>query len=120
MRLFRSLTWENDVVVDLLISYSNRLDLADDLTVTLSKLDQAVRDNRSVKCSVNNARLPTVWRVSDRLSEADIERLITYYREGTTAKELATEFEIGLTNVKRLLREHGARRKDNPTWAGSD
>jgi DNA-binding transcriptional regulator LsrR (DeoR family) len=51
-----------------------------------------------------------VWRVSDRLSEADLYGLVCGYRAGTTARELAEQFNISKSSVKRLLRERGVRR----------
>jgi transposase len=51
-----------------------------------------------------------VWRVSDRLSETDLCSLVSGYRAGTTARELAEQFNISKSSVKRLLREQGIRR----------
>jgi hypothetical protein len=50
--------------------------------------------------------------VCDRLAPENITHLIERYHAGATAKELAAQYSIGLTDVKRLLREHRARRKD--------
>ena len=106
--------------MDLLSSYSNRLDIAADLAVSLHKLVQATKDERPAGCkSVRSEQPPTVWRVADRMTDEDVHQLIARYIDGTTARMLATEFKIGLTNVKRLIREHGARRKDNRARAGS-
>jgi hypothetical protein len=60
--------------------------------------------------SVRSEQAPRVWRVSDRLSEADLCRLVCCYRAGTTARELAEQFNISKSSVKRLLRERGVRR----------
>jgi len=46
-----------------------------------------------------------------------VQLLITCYHEGATLKELSAEFKIGLTTVKRLLREQKARRKDRQDFA---
>jgi hypothetical protein len=101
-------------VVDLLLSYSKRPDIADDLAAVLDKLDRAKRDQSAKPMSVKSEKPPTVRRVSDRLSEADIQRLIARYRQGATGRELAVEFKLGLTSVKLLLRERGVRRRGQP------
>lgn len=51
-----------------------------------------------------------MWRVSDRLSEADLWSLIASYRAGTTAGALTEEVKISNSGVKRLLRQRGIRR----------
>jgi hypothetical protein len=60
--------------------------------------------------SVRSDQTPRLWRVSDRLDEADLGKLISCYRSGTTARELAEWFSIGKSSVKRLLRARGVRR----------
>ena len=104
--------------MDLLLSYSKRPDIGDDLATVLDKLGRAERDQSAKPLSVKSDQPPSVWRVADRLSEADIQRLITRYREGVTIKEVAAEFRISLGSVKRLLRERGARRKDSQSAIG--
>ena len=51
-----------------------------------------------------------MWRVSDRLSEAELHSLASGYLAGITARELAEHFKINKRSVKRLLRERGIRR----------
>jgi transposase len=60
--------------------------------------------------AVRSEQPPRVWRVSDRLGEADICSLVSGYRAGTTARELAEQFNISKSSVKNLLRERGVRR----------
>ena len=50
------------------------------------------------------------WQVVDRLSVEDIKALVEAYIAGTTARELAVQYGIGMTTVKRVLRERGIRR----------
>ncbi|MEQ3551751.1 hypothetical protein WIS52_14855 [Pseudonocardia nematodicida] len=45
------------------------------------------------------------------LGEAGIARMIEDYRNGAEAKELASCYGFGLTTVKRVLREEGARKR---------
>ena len=51
------------------------------------------------------------WQVADRLTEEDVTALVEAYRTGTTARELATQYGIGMTTVKRMLRERGVRKR---------
>jgi hypothetical protein len=99
--------------VDLLTAYSKRSGLLFDLARAVEQLcGREVGDLGGVR-SVRSEQAPRVWRVRDRLSEADIRSLIcliSRYREGVTTRELAEYFNIGITSVKRLLREHGVRR----------
>jgi response regulator of citrate/malate metabolism len=50
------------------------------------------------------------WSLRDRLTERDITKLITAYRNGATAASLATAHGLSLKSVKRLLRTAGVRR----------
>lgn len=100
------------VLVGVLLWYSKRPDIADDLERTLRKLTHALSEaqgdgSKSVRNDHHRSR---VW-VRDRLTEEDVERLIVRYREGATQRELVKEFKIGCTSLKRLLRERGIQRK---------
>ena len=50
------------------------------------------------------------WQVADRLSEEDVAALVEAYRTGATAHELAAQYGLGMTTVKRMLRERGVRK----------
>ncbi|MGH3807522.1 MAG: helix-turn-helix domain-containing protein [Pseudonocardiaceae bacterium] len=50
-------------------------------------------------------------RLRDRLSPGDVKTLIDLYRSGATAKQVAEKFGVSLRSVKRLLHQHGVRRK---------
>jgi DNA invertase Pin-like site-specific DNA recombinase len=65
--------------------------------------------------SVRSEQAPRVWRIYDRLSEADIRSLVSSYRVGTTARELAEQFKISKSSVKQILRERGIRRTSPAT-----
>jgi hypothetical protein len=58
--------------------------------------------------SVRSARSPREWRVGDRLSEADTERLVTDFTAGTSKRKLAEQYGISESSIKRLIRQHGA------------
>ena len=45
------------------------------------------------------------WRLVDRLGERVIDELLRDRRQGATQRELADRYDIGLSSVKRILRE---------------
>lgn len=51
---------------------------------------------------------------SERLSEADRQAIIERFRAGSTREQLANEYGVSLSTVKRLLRKAGVRRQDRP------
>ncbi|MGH4017512.1 MAG: helix-turn-helix domain-containing protein [Pseudonocardiaceae bacterium] len=51
------------------------------------------------------------WSLRDRYSPEDLQTMIGLYRSGSTARQVAEAFGIGLTSMKRVLREHGVRRE---------
>ena len=88
--------------MDLLTAYSKRLDLLSALVSAVERLRAKDAEPETGR-SVRSEQAPRVWRVRDRLSEADIRNLISRHQEGVTARELAEHFNIGMTSVKRLL-----------------
>jgi len=94
-------------LVELLVAYSKRLDLVSSLVSAVERLRGAEGGGvRSVGCE----RSPRVWRVRDRLSAADVQHLVSCYRDGVAVRELAGRFKISPSSVKRLLRERQVRR----------
>jgi DNA invertase Pin-like site-specific DNA recombinase len=76
------------------------------------------RINEELPASEKESRLisadgpsPQAWRVNDRLASADIKSLLTSYLSGSTIRVLAEQYGISTTSVKRLLRQHGARKQ---------
>lgn len=98
------------MLVDLLIAYSKRLDLLSALVSAVERLRANDADEPETRRSVRSEQAPRVWRVSDRLSEADLCSLVSGYLAGITARALAERFKISKSSVKRLLRERGIRR----------
>jgi DNA-directed RNA polymerase specialized sigma24 family protein len=96
--------------VDLLTAYSKRLDLLSALLSAVERLRAKDADELETGRSVRSEQAPRVWRVSDRLSEADLCSQASGYLAGVTARELAERFKISKSSVKRLLRERGIRR----------
>jgi transposase-like protein len=50
--------------------------------------------------------------LSERLTQADVEQILDRYSSGDTIADIATAFKVGKTSLKRLLRQHGGRPKD--------
>ena len=88
--------------MELLVAYSHSTQVADLRICYTAALTSPVRTRRPT------ATRP--WSLRDRLTERDIARLITAYREGTAAASLATDYTLSLRSVKRLLRTAGVRR----------
>lgn len=96
--------------VDLLRAYSKRCGLLFELVSAVESLRGADASGAESGLSVCSESPPRVWRVSDRLSEADVSSLVADYRSGTSARELAERYKIGQSSVKTLLRKRGVRR----------
>jgi DNA-directed RNA polymerase specialized sigma24 family protein len=97
-------------MVDLMEAYSRRPDLLFALFSAVEQLRATPSLEPTTGHSVSSDQTPRIWRLSDRLRETDINNLVSSYLNGTTAQELAQQFRISKTSVKRLLRERGARR----------
>jgi len=98
-------------MVDLVRAYSKRSDLCEELATTLSDLDCALRTDRSIgPTSVSSTgRSLRNWRVSDRLTETDINTLDVDFRSGAPKRVLAERYKISESTVKRLLRQRRVR-----------
>lgn len=51
--------------------------------------------------------------LSERFNSHELQQIIDMYRRGARICDVAKRYEIGTTTLKKLLREHGARRCDN-------
>jgi hypothetical protein len=99
--------------VELCARYSNRDDLLEPLVSVLEQINTGTPASAAEDQLVSaDGATPTAWRVADRLSDTDIGHLIAAYQAGDTVREVAERFNLGTTTVKRLLRKHRARRKD--------
>jgi hypothetical protein len=97
--------------VDLLSLYSNRQAQIEGLEDVLARI--AEHDQTDLPGIGTEAARTRWWSLQDRLSAADIETLVERYRSGVKAAYLAREYNISLSSVKRLLRQHGARRRSH-------
>jgi DNA-directed RNA polymerase specialized sigma24 family protein len=99
--------------VDLLVTYSNRFDLREQLqraALILSK--EARQDDEPDSSEGGGVRSATRWwSLRNRFSPEDLQVMIDLYTSGNTAKEVAEKFGVSLSSVKRLLHEHDVRRE---------
>jgi hypothetical protein len=96
--------------VDLLMSYSKRLDLTSSLVTAMGRVQDASQDEPSGALSVQSEQAPRGWRVSDRVTQDGLTDLVSAFRQGTTIRVLAERFGISESSVKRRLRAQGVGR----------
>ncbi|WP_163513579.1 helix-turn-helix domain-containing protein [Fodinicola acaciae] len=93
--------------VELVGAYSNHPDLANTLVSTAQQLHEAqARQGMDAPTVSSTGRSPQLWRVADRLNEDEIRLLIAAFMAGTPKVQLAKQYGISLSSVKRLLRKH--------------
>jgi len=63
---------------------------------------------------VRSVNPPRIRLLTDRLAEEDASKLVKDYEGGSTIRELADQFSIGTTSVKKLLRHRRAAKKRKP------
>ena len=99
--------------VDLLVTYSNRFDLREQLQqVVVILSEEASQDNGPDSSADGEVRSATRWwSLRDRFSSEDLQLMIDLYRSGKTAKQVAEEFGVSERSVIRLLRQYGVRRE---------
>jgi hypothetical protein len=106
--------------VDLLVAYSSRADLREQLqqaTVLLSK--EAQRDDGTGSSADGEVRSATRWwSLRDRFSPEDLQTMIDLYRSGTSAKQVAEKFGVSVRSVTRLLHHHGINREHRIRTSG--
>jgi len=93
--------------VDLLRAYSKQYDLVFELVSAVASLRGADAAGPGSVLSVCSVSPPRVWRISDRLSDADVSSLVAAYLGRTSVRELAERYKIGESSVKTLLRKRG-------------
>jgi hypothetical protein len=103
-------------LVDLVRHYSNRSDLLVDLEHIARSLRASLEDGAETSASVRSERTPVPsCRINDRLSDAQIDALVSDFQAGDAAWRIAERYGIGRTSVIRILRERKARRCDKRT-----
>ena len=95
--------------MDLVGAYSKRQDLADQLRRVLDRLGRAhqgtVEDPEHSVRTTAKAAVP--HRVVDRLGEQAVRRMIEERQAGVEVRELATQYGISESSVKRAMRLFG-------------
>jgi len=96
-------------MVDLLCRYSNRQAQIEGMEDVLRRITQ---NDQTDLPGISSEAARTRWRsVADRVSPIEVETLVERYRSGVKAAFLAREYGISLSSVRRILRQHGARRR---------
>jgi hypothetical protein len=67
-------------------------------------------DTASITSANSDSLSPTVWRVRDRLTDDQITTLVSRFQAGELQKDLADEYGVSRSTVKRLLVLHDIRR----------
>jgi DNA-directed RNA polymerase specialized sigma24 family protein len=97
-------------VVDLLMSYSKRVDLTSSLFTAVDRVRDANQAEPAGALSVRSEQAPRGWRVTDRVTEEGLSELVSAFRHGATIRELAERYGISESSVKRRLRAQGVGR----------
>jgi hypothetical protein len=98
-------------LVELCSRYSNRDDLLKPLVNVLDRINSEPPMCDPVDQLPSADGLdPQTWRISDRVSPEGSKALVQSYLAGSTIRVLAEQYGISGSSVKRLLREHGARK----------
>jgi CRP-like cAMP-binding protein len=103
----------NRALVDLVVAYSNRSDLREQLQqVAMILSETASQDDEPGSSADSEVRSATRWwSLRDRFSPEDIQLMIDLYRSGTTAKRVAEKFGVSTRSVTRLLHQRGISRE---------
>lgn len=100
--------------MDLLAAYSNRSELREQLQQVTVILSKEAKQDDGPDSSTDGEEVCSAtrwWSLRERFSPEDLQAMINLYRSGATARQVAEKFDIGLTSVKRVLREYGVRRE---------
>jgi hypothetical protein len=94
--------------VDLLVAYSNRSDLQEQLQQVAAILpEDGSQDDGSDSRVDGEVRSATRWwNLRDRLPPEDLPTMIDLYKSGAITKQVAKKFGISVRSVTRLLQQH--------------
>jgi hypothetical protein len=100
--------------VDLLVAYSNRSDLREQLLRAAAILSEEARQDDEPESNGDSVGVRSAarwWSLRDRFSPEDLQTMIDLYKAGTTAKRVADKFDVSMRSMTRLLHQHGVRRE---------
>jgi DNA-binding NarL/FixJ family response regulator len=96
--------------VGAVVYYSKHPALSEDLNRCLRRIRGSDTSRRPVRLSVRSTgRSERQWRVRDRLTGAEIGKIVALGREGVSKVQIAEQFKISHSSVKRILAVHGVR-----------
>lgn len=99
-------------MVHALLSYSKRPDLATDLETVVNQLSRALSRSQPVRrISVHSEAPPRAWRIADRFDEAELRTLVVNFQAGLSIMQLAAQYGISRSSIKRLLKAEGVSRR---------
>ncbi|WP_214111392.1 hypothetical protein [Acrocarpospora catenulata] len=96
--------------MELLGRYSKRSDLQERLLEALERA-KIPHDDHDDQLASPSSRPRVVQKITDRLTDEEVRKLVESFHAGTPKHVLAQEYGISLSSVKRLLRKQGATRK---------
>ncbi len=101
-------------MVDLLLPYSNRTDLLDDLSRVQAKINACTKESDTTRHSVRTEAKPPPQprKLEDRLGSEGISHLVACFEAGMIYTELAERFATSESTLKRLLRKLGLSRNE--------
>jgi hypothetical protein len=93
-------------LVEVLRRYSNRPDLLGPLLEVLRRIEEGDKeDDPGVR---STGRGGGSAPICDRLSDADVRRIVDRFQAGAPKRKLAGEYRMSLSTMKRLLKKHRA------------
>jgi len=98
--------------VELLRRYSNRPLITKPLVnlMELISTEPTAETEQTPLTSADGSGPRTKMPLAKRLTAEDIDALFKSYATGSTMAELAAKHAVSHSTIKRLLREHGARK----------
>ena len=96
--------------MELVRRYCNRPDLQERLAAARLRASQQGGQTPGSDDATVSGRIPGVWRVRDRLTDEDVQSLISDFLSGKSKRALTERYAVSLSTVKRILRKHGVRR----------
>lgn len=92
--------------MDLLLRYSNRSDLLDDLNRAGQQVARGLAKPQARRSVSSTDRVNRQWSLRDRLSEEQITSLVRDRLSGLPQNKTARKFGISESSVKRIMRLH--------------
>lgn len=94
-------------MVDILTYYSKKSSILVDLQYAAAQLKNALlRPNDKRRSVASAGRVGRVWKLTDKLTEEAITKIVERRRAGIAVIKIAGEFNISESSVKRIVRLH--------------